>query len=159
MRTNTDNRRADDEIDLHMLFYNIRRKWYYFPLSFFLVAICVFIYIRFTLPVYEATSSILIKDSKNSSKNIEDVLTGDVFGNSKNISTEIGILQSGSVLEETFRQLNLGISYFSKEGIICFPIYKTVPFNVRILNISDGIYDENFNLTLTDSLHFKLLLS
>ena len=156
MRTNAENRRNDDEIDLRLLFYNIRRNWHYFLISILFFAIGALLYIRFTLPVYEATTSVLIKDSKNTSKDIEDILTGDLFGNTKNIATEIGILQSRSVLEETINELNLGISFFSKNELLNFPLYKTTPFVVKVLRITDGIYDEEFRLTRIDSSRFKL---
>jgi capsular exopolysaccharide synthesis family protein len=156
MKTNQEIRKNDDEIDLRLLFHNIRNKWHYFLVSALIFALCAFLYIRFTLPVYEAKSSVLIKDSKNTSKNIEDILTGDLFGNTKNIATEIGILNSRSVLEETVNELNLQISYFSKTNFFSYPVYKTSPFTVNLINITDGVYDENFYFQLIDSTSFKL---
>lgn len=95
MRASTDNRpRNDDEIDLRLLFSNIRRNWHYFLISLLVFGTAGLLYIRFTLPVFEANTSVLIKDSKNKSSNIEDILTGDLFGNVKNVATEIGILRS-----------------------------------------------------------------
>ncbi len=156
MTTNDVNGRNEDEIDLRLFFYNIRKKWYYFILSFIFVAAISSIYIQFTLPVFEATTSVLIKDGKNSSKDIQDILSGDLYGNTKNIATEIGILNSRSVLEETFNELNLGISYFSKNELLNFPIYKTTPFEVKIQNITEGIYDEKFYFTKIDAARFKI---
>jgi tyrosine-protein kinase Etk/Wzc len=158
MKTNAENRRDDDEIDLRLLFNNMRRKWHYFFISILVFVLAAFLYVHYTIPVFEASTSILIKDSKNSSKNIEDIMTGDLFGNSKNMATEIGILQSRSVLEETINDLNLGVSYFSNSGLIDFPLYKTTPFNVRIVQIADGIYDEKFKLKLIDDTSFRLEL-
>ncbi len=158
MINNQEIRRNDDEIDLRLFFHNIRRKWHYFVISLLIFALAAFLYIRFTLPVYEATSSVLIKDSKKTSKNIEDILTGDLFGNTKNIATEIGILRSRSAFEETIQELNLGISYFSKRSLFSYPIYKTIPFSVNVINIKDGIYDEKFRLTILDNSRFALEL-
>lgn len=156
MKNGADIRHNDDEIDLRLMFQNIRRKWHYFPISVIFFAIVSLLYIHFSLPVYEASSSVLIKDSKNTSKNIEDILTGDLFGNTKNIATEMGILNSRSVLEETIRELDLQTSYFSKSALFSFPIYKTSPFIVKPLNITDGIYDEEFNISIIDSMRYKL---
>ncbi|MBK7570612.1 MAG: polysaccharide biosynthesis tyrosine autokinase [Bacteroidetes bacterium] len=159
MRTNTENQRVnDDEIDLRLLFGSIRKKWHYFIFSFIIFVIGAFLYTRFTLPVFEATSSVLIKDSKNTSKNIEDILTGDVLGNTKNIATEIGILRSRSVLEETINELNLGVSYFDKSSIFSYPVYKNAPFSVTYTRVNDGIYDEEFHLTPIDENTFHLEL-
>ncbi len=155
---NTDGiqRRNDDEIDLRVLFQEIRRNWHYFLFSIILFSIGALLYIRFTLPVYEARSSVLVKDTKNTSKNIEDIFTGDLFGNTKNIATEIGILKSRSILDETIRELNLGVSYFSNSPLFKLPLYKNHPFSVEALRVTDGVYDEKFELTIIDSNRFKL---
>ncbi len=156
MKTNELNSHNEDEIDLRLFLYNIRRKWYYFILSILFFSICALLYLRFTLPVYEATYSLIIKDGNNTSKDLEDILSGDLYGNTKNIATEIGILNSRSVLEETFNELNLGVSFFSKNGFTRFPIYKTSPFVVKVISLADGIYDEEFHLTRIDDSRFKL---
>ena len=66
MRASTDNRpRNDDEIDLRLLFSNIRRNF------LLLISLLVFgtaglLYIRFTLPVFEANTSVLIRIARTS---------------------------------------------------------------------------------------------
>ena len=156
MRNSEEYRRNEDEIDLRMLFYNLKKHWSYFLFSILLFSVGALLYIRYTLPVYEATTSVIIKDNKNASKNIEDILSGDMFGNNKNIATEIGILQSRSVLEKTFEELNLDVSFYSKSGLLNYPLYKTTPFVVKALNISEGVYEEEFHISSFDSSRFKL---
>ncbi len=157
MRASTDNRpRNDDEIDLRLLFSNIRRNWHYFLISLLVFGTAGLLYIRFTLPVFEANTSVLIKDSKNKSSNIEDILTGDLFGNVKNVATEIGILRSRSVLQETIEELGLGVSYYGKTTFFRYPIYKNNPFIVEPLYVQDGLYDEEFHIRLLDSLTYQL---
>jgi capsular exopolysaccharide synthesis family protein len=149
-------RRNDDEIDLRLLFQEIRRNWHYFLFSIIFFSIGALLYIRFTLPVYEARTSVLVKDTKNTTKNIEDLFTGDLFGNTKNIATEIGILKSRSILDETIRDLNLEISYYSNSPLFKLPLYKNHPFSIEPLRVTNGIYDEKFELTILDSSRFKL---
>src|SRR6188768_2797287 len=149
-------KKNDDEIDLRQLFMNVRRKWHYFIVSLIIFGAAAFFYIKLTIPVYEASSSVLIKDSKNSSNNIEDFIAGDVFGNQKNIATEMGILQSRSVLEETISELNLEVSYFSEGTFSKQPLYKNNPFTVKSLFVNEGVYGEYFELTIIDSENFEL---
>ena len=156
MKNTEEYRRNEDEIDLRMLFYNLKKHWFYFLFSILLFSVGALLYIRYTLPVYEATTSVIIKDNKNASKNIEDILSGDMFGNNKNIATEIGILQSRSVLEKTFEKLNLNVSFYSKSGLLNYPLYKTTPFVVKVLTISEGVYEEEFHISSFDSSRFKL---
>ncbi len=144
-------KKNDDEIDLRQLFQNVRRKWHYFIISLILFGAAAFSYIRFTLPIYEASSSVLIKDSKNSSNKIEDFIAGDVFGNQKNIATEMGILQSRSILEETINELNLEVSYYSPGTFFKQPLYKNNPFSVNTVFVDKGVYGEYFELTIIDT--------
>lgn len=148
--------RADDEIDLRLLFLNMRRKWHYFVASIAVFSIAAFLYIHFTLPVFEAHASVLIKDSKNKTNNIEDIFTGDIFGNTKNVATEIGILKSRSVLRETIAELGLGISYYSTFSFFSYPVYKTAPFIVESIRTDDGLLDERFKVSIVDSQNFRL---
>ncbi len=150
------NKKNDDEIDLRQLFMNIRRKWHYFFISFIFFGAAAFCYIKFTLPIYEASSTVLVKDSKTSSKNIEDFMSGDIFGNQKNIATEMGILQSRSVLEETIKELNLGVSYYSKGTFFKEPLYKNNPFNVNPLFVANGVYGQIFEINTIDSTRFTI---
>lgn len=149
-------RRNEDEIDLRLLFQEIRKNWHWFLFSIILFSIGAMLYIKFTLPVYEARASVLVKDTKNTSKNIEDIFTGDLFGNTKNIATEIGILKSRSILDETIRELNLGVSYFSHSTFFKLPLYKNHPFTAEPLRMTNGVYDEAFELSIIDSNRFKI---
>lgn len=149
-------KRTDDEIDLRLLFNEVQRKWPYFLASILIFSIIAIFYIRFTLPVYEARSSVLIKDSKNASKNIEDFFTADLFGNTKNLATEIGILKSRSVLEETISELNLGIGYFGKTTFFRYPLYNNQPFNVTTRQVHEGLNDEDFQVKILEGNRYSL---
>ena len=156
MRNDVINRKAEDEIDLRQQFQDIRSKWHYFLLSFFFFAAASLLYIKFTQPVYEARSSVLIKDTRNTSNNIEDILSGDILGNVKNVATEMGILHSRSVLEETISELPLRASVYSGNGFFSSPLYKTAPFAISIQQVHEGVYDEIFQLSPIDSGRFSL---
>jgi len=156
MRNDVINRKAEDEIDLRQQFQDIRSKWHYFILSLLFFAATSLLYIKFTQPVYEARSSVLIKDTRNTSSNIEDILSGDILGNVKNVATEMGILHSRSVLEETISELPLRASIFEGKGFFSSPLYKSAPFAIAIEQVQEGILDETFLLSPIDSNQFAL---
>jgi uncharacterized protein involved in exopolysaccharide biosynthesis len=62
--------RKEDEIDFRQLALSMRSKWYYFLISVAVFGCIAIGYIKLTQPVFEAHTSVLIKDTKNSSKNI-----------------------------------------------------------------------------------------
>ncbi len=160
MRTNIQppTNKKEDEIDLRQLALTMRSRWYYFVLSFIIFGCLAFLYSKFTQPIYEARTSILIKDSKNSSKNIEDILSGDLFGNSKNVATEIGILRSRSVLKEAADDLQLGVSYFDENQLLRKPLYQTAPFAVKNLYVGEALKNSTFSIQLISKENFRLTL-
>ncbi len=52
------------------------------------------IYLRYKLPVYQTTATLLIKDDKNSSPNTDLMDAFDMFGSKKNVENEVEVLQS-----------------------------------------------------------------
>lgn len=151
--------RKEDEIDLRQLALSLRSKWYYFLISFLIFSVVAIFYIKFTQPIYEAHTSILIKDPKNSSKNIEDILSGDLFGNSKNVATEIGILRSRSVLKEAADELQLGVSYFDENHLLPKPLYKTSPFTVQNVFLAEALKNASFHVKLEGKDGYRVTLT
>ncbi len=125
-----ENRINNDEIDLSWFVAEIvaHRFWY---ISAFLIAIIAgMVYIKFTHEVYEASSSILIKENSKSSVDINDFMAGDLFGDQANIATEKGILASRSVMRETIKSLDLGITYVNASVFPSRHMYNNQPFLV-----------------------------
>src|SRR5258706_11371770 len=88
-----------EEINLRHLFLKLFSRWKYYVISFVILIAVGFGYMKFSDPIYEAETSILIKDNKYGTPgNIEDFLNADLFSPARNLSSEIGILQSRSVL-------------------------------------------------------------
>ncbi|MFM2207347.1 MAG: hypothetical protein RL213_1322 [Bacteroidota bacterium] len=146
----------DDEIDLRTLFRDFRRRWYLFPASALLCFLVAFAYMKVTDPVFEATASILVKDSKNKSGSIENILAGDLFGNSKNVATEIGILTSRSVLREAVHELNMEVSVCKEGWLLRRPVYRDAPFHVSVLRADPGICEERFRLKTAGTSGFEV---
>ncbi|MEY4593715.1 MAG: hypothetical protein RIQ47_125 [Bacteroidota bacterium] len=150
--------RKEDEIDFRQLALSMRSKWYYFLISVAVFGCIAIGYIKLTQPVFEAHTSVLIKDTKNSSKNIEDILSGDLFGNSKSVATEIGILRSRSVLKAAADELGLGISYFNEDFLLRKPLYNSAPFHVTKIALSDELKNASFKLEPKEPNRFLLTL-
>lgn len=151
----------DDEIDLSGFIREVREHFWWFIISFILCFTAAFLYIKFKLPVYEATASVLIQESQRPSMNMEDFLTGDVFGDQANIATEKGVLGSRSVMRETIRRLKLGVSYYNTSVFPYLPRYRKQPFIVVVDSTSvipDWIYDKHFALSFIDDGKYKLTI-
>jgi tyrosine-protein kinase Etk/Wzc len=114
---------GDDDIDLSGFFKEIREKRWWFIGAMAASLIAAFIYIRLTLPVYEASSTVLIQETNKPTVNMQDFLAGDLFGDQANIATEKGVLGSRSVMRDAIKELNLEVSYFNAS---VFPVQPLI---------------------------------
>lgn len=54
----------EETIDLKALFFKFTRFWYLFAISVFIALLVAFLFNKYTKPVYEVKTSVLIKDQK-----------------------------------------------------------------------------------------------
>jgi len=150
---------SNDEIDLSWFVneFVIHRTW--FIIGIITAIIIGITYIKITPEVYEASSSILIKESNKQSVDINDFVGGDLFGDQANIATEKGILASRGVMKKTIHQLNLGISYVDVSSFPKTGMYNNQPFNVvqdTSVTVHSSFLDIPFELNLIGKDKFLL---
>ncbi|WP_367392666.1 GumC family protein [Lewinella sp. LCG006] len=105
-----------DPIDVKELVLSILRNWYWIALCVILAFFLARLNLRYSVPIYQASGTILIKDKEGG---------GDIGGLSEeavlqeigilkpgnNINNEIQILKSSSLMQEVMDTLNLEIQY------------------------------------------------
>lgn len=150
------NNQQEDEFQILNVFRDILRKWHYFLIAGVFFTGLALLYVRFTLPVYQASSSILIDDEKSSPANVSDLLSSDLFGTNLNLPTEIGILRSRTVIQETIKRLNLEVQYWSTTNYPTQPLYPKSPIKVEVDTFIREYKDLAFSITVIDSNYFNL---
>jgi capsular exopolysaccharide synthesis family protein len=149
-----------EEINLRNIFERFLHRWQVFALFLITTFALGLVYLKLTLPVFQAESSIIVKDSKLAGKqDIEDFMSGDIFSSTKNLSTEIGIIQSRAVVLQAASKLNLKISCYGKRTISPdIPLYKNVPFRVEYFYLHPDFFNRPFSLRYIsdDSLEFSV---
>ncbi|MGO4770129.1 GumC family protein [Flavobacterium sp. W22_SRS_FK3] len=122
--------------------YIIHWKW--FTLSVVLCLVLAFLYLRYTTPSYEASTSILVKDEKKGGMLSELSAFSDLGiggGSVNNVDNEIEILKSRTLIESTVKQLNLNVNLIVEGNVVDRDIYEGSPVNVYFLNKSE-LFDE-----------------
>ena len=80
-----------------------------------------YIYVHVTTPVYQATASVVIKDSEGSNKAIDElfqkVAPSSLTSANTQIEDEMEILRSRSILLQVINELNLHTKYKVKDGL------------------------------------------
>ncbi|WP_264553800.1 GumC family protein [Flavobacterium sp. N2038] len=158
----------NDAIDDEIEEINIREQLdkYIVHWRWFLIAIIIgiglaFLYLRYTTPSYEASTSILVKDEKKGGMLSELSAFADLGlggGMKSNVDNEIEILKSRTLAESTINKLDLNISLFVKGNVIDRDVYEVSPIKVIFINKS-VLFNESkitLNCKLLTPLTFSL---
>jgi tyrosine-protein kinase Etk/Wzc len=90
------------------------KKWYLYVISIIIALVVVNIYIRYTMPTYTNSASILINENKKSTggADISILEELDIIKSSSNIENDMEILKAYSVIEPVVDSLQLNVSVF-----------------------------------------------
>ncbi|TDE11605.1 GumC family protein [Dyadobacter psychrotolerans] len=153
----------------HTLTQTIRRLislWPWLILSQIFSLLASFIYLRYSTPRYEITSTILVKDDTKGTDLGEAAILENLglAPGKSNVDNEVEILKSRTLIESVVSDLQLYISYFVSGNIKTAEIYDKSPV---ILHLIDPKSDQikrtevtykitvkaNDQFTLTDKVH------
>ncbi|MFR9546702.1 MAG: GNVR domain-containing protein, partial [Rikenellaceae bacterium] len=127
----------EESIDFMAILFRYLANWYWFVLSLVICVAGVWLYLRYTTPIYNASTSILIKDEGKgggaSSAQGMDLESLGIFSGASNFDNEIEILKSRTIIEKAVTELDLYISYFDKGQIRDVDIYNQSPVKVWML--------------------------
>lgn len=122
----------NQENDLLKLLELVRRNYLILLISTIAFLILTFLFNKLSIPKYEISSSLMIRDEKNSDvrSNMSDFLNSNLLGMDKNFQNELWMLKSTPVMEQTVNNLNLTIRYYQKKGFQYLDAYESAPFRV-----------------------------
>lgn len=131
--------------------YSIHWKW--FALGVGICLILAFVYLRYTIPQYKASTTILVKDEKKGGMLSELSAFADLgLGGAlkSNVDNEIEILKSRTLVESTVRKLNLRARIFAKGNIVDKELYSNAPIEVDIFNKTDVFYKNKVEFSFSE---------
>ncbi len=145
---NTDNRNTINlrEVLLHYLKY-----WYWFLISLMLFAGLGLLYYYSRTPVFNVSSTLLIRSTdENGMGQIPqvDMLSMMGMGTMKQVSDELAIINSRSVMQQAIRELGLQTEYRKKTGLRWYGQYPLQDIQV--------VYPECFTDTMRKTVKIKL---
>jgi capsular exopolysaccharide synthesis family protein len=145
----------NEKIDLYILWYIFKRSLI-FSAFFYIVAIGTgLIYLRYTPPLYKASSIIQIKNENDKTNQILDISTAK---EEVNLNQTIELLRSPEFLKRTFNKLPLYISYYSQGTFLAFELYRSSPFKVDYEVTNPAFYQIPIYVSFTDHtalIHYK----
>lgn len=162
---NSFNDNFESDFDLKAFFDKYLVNWKWFGLGVCVCLIFAFLYVRYTIPQYQASTTILVKDEKKGGMLSELSAFSDMGlggGMKSNVDNEIEILKSRTLVESTVKKLNLNISTFIKGNIVDKELYEDVPIKVILINPEKHFYENrmilNYNELTIDTFELKIEL-
>lgn len=148
----------DNEFDLKLFFLKYVRYWYWFLLVLLLSLGSAYLYLRYTVPIYRITASMLVKDEKRGSGGTNEVLKElEMFNGNKIIENEIEVLSSRVLMEKVIDELNLTVSYFAEGTIRDIELFNQSPITINYTVLNDLAYRNPLYVHVIDNQYFELL--
>ena len=137
---------------------------HYLPLFIICLAVFIgitYIYLRYKIPVYNSTVKILVKDDNKSGSESADELSAEILSKlvssgKTNISNELEIIKSSTLMEKVVRKLGLNVIYTSIGNLRETEVYdKGKSKLIEFKSISDSSKQYEVNLQVLDGkLHY-----
>lgn len=109
----------------------------YWPLFIICLGLALagaYIYIRYTVPKYEATASILLKDEKKGAEDSRQMESLDIISTKKIIENEVEVLKSVNLIDSIAQQLHLYAPIFQEGKIRIQSAYASCPVVIEARN-------------------------
>lgn len=148
------------EINIEEQLFKILRNWKWILLSMALALLVAYLYIRYTVPQYGMSTTILIKDEKKGASALDAFNDLGLVTSSKGVNeNEVAILQSRTLSENVVRQLEFNITYFV-EGIIISPeAYQNSPVKILFTEKNESFYKKDTTMVIQPQSDKKFLIT
>ena len=137
--------------------------WKWFVASVVVCLALAFVYLRYSIPVYNVTAKIMIKDDKKGGYTSEMIALEDLgfLGSTGGIDNELEVLQSKSLIKDVVKDMKLYVNYVGKNHLSKRDLYKETPIWVDVESgaIDDLVYGYFIELNITKDSTFKIVCS
>jgi tyrosine-protein kinase Etk/Wzc len=153
----------EETINLREILDKYLYHWKWFALGAFVTLSMAFVYLRYSVSVYESKASVLIKDEKKGGFSSELSMLKDlgVMGGSSNLQDEIEVFKSRTLIEIVAKSLRLNFTLHligDKSGFVRGEVYDRSPLSIQPAQ-NDSLYYETeaqFEIRLIDKDHYQL---
>lgn len=153
METNKLERDYENDYPLKSFLQKYFNQWRWYLIGALVSIILAFLYLRYTVPQYQATTTILVKDEMKGKMLSEMSVFNDLglsTGLKSNVENEILILKSRTLIQRVVKKLNLNMSFFTKGRIIDKEIFGKPPIEVNFLNKTGQFYENKIKFKLLE---------
>ncbi len=140
MNNSTTDESLNKEINIRETIKPYFKYWVWFIIMPVITLFLAYVYLKFTTPVFNIKSTVLIKDAKSTPSvggdfSVLQDLSGLKGMGTNSIENEIEIFRSKKLIQDVVNTLNLQTTIFAKQGVKVVELYNdTAPFEIRVIN-------------------------
>jgi len=144
-------------LSLRDIFYKYVRFLPLFILSVAFALLIAYLYLRYAVPIYSVTGSMLIKSEQPGGGQRSNELETLIGGNkADNIANEIEVLKSRPLMQRVVDSLGLQYSYTAKGRFKKVNTYNQGPFRMESLEIIDSSNSFTFKIKFQNDNEFRI---
>jgi len=147
---NNINNTSEQNSNIQEQFFKYLFHWKWFLLSVFIGLFLAYTNLRYSIPTYQVTATILIKDDKKGGGLATEISTfSDLgFGVKSNVDNEVEVLKSRKLVEKSITNLGLNVTYYQEGLVKTSESYKKLPVKVNFFNSSPLFFKKGGFFTL-----------
>ncbi|MBO9573959.1 MAG: capsular biosynthesis protein, partial [Chitinophagaceae bacterium] len=124
---------------INQLLFRYLPYWPLFVVMLVLGAAGAYTYIRYKVPEYQASASILIKDEKKGVDDSKAVESFNLFGSKKIVENEIEMIRSRTLLMNVVEKLHLYAPVYEEGKVNIIPAFSKSPVELELRDIDSLI--------------------
>lgn len=153
---------TDDSFNIRELVDRYLIYWKWFVLGVITCFACAFLYLRYAIPQYKASATILVKDERKGGLQSESTAFADLglmTGIKNNVDNEIEVIKSRTIIEKAIKKLNFNVVCFTKGRVKSMEVYDDNPVSISFFDTSESFYkkDRAFEVKSVSDKKFEIL--
>ncbi|MEP6845718.1 MAG: polysaccharide biosynthesis tyrosine autokinase [Panacibacter sp.] len=135
--------KREDDFDLKKILGRYLQHWKLYILSTVVFVFLGFMFIRYSTPLYQVNTELLVQDGQSSNSSSSFLNSGmlsdfgSMFDMQNNVYNELAVLQTKDLVEKVIKEMNLNIAYYNKGDIRDVEQYHKSPFTATYEPIAD----------------------
>ncbi len=149
-----------DDINFDKIFKLVFRNLWMFVICLVVAVGSAFLYNKYSVPSYKVSSSILIKEDNSQplTQGMDNMFSGNIFGNNQNLQNELIIIQSYPIIEKTIKNLDLEVAYYEFKDYQYHDAYHKAPFKIFFFDDHPQAIGTMFDLKFNADGSFNLMV-
>ena len=151
----------EEGIDIMKYVFLFLRNWYWILLGLLIGGGIAWLQVRYATTIYQVSGKVLIAEEESRSISEEVIIQDLGFSQSSNVSNEIRVLGSSSLMREVVDSLQLYIRYYSEGRIKTSEAYDNSPIKLTLINTDniEDYYGQNLTINVKNAKGFALVIN